>query len=214
MNSTALRHLVERAAATHGERFPEWFPESFEWADLCRDAPAMADRLGRRERSEEADRRIESLAAAVFRAAYLAGLSVLAARAESEEDPETIVGRLARPLDEEEQEVFTRLAEGELAGVESALGDETEAPELSPDGVEGLRLVGVAWPPTAALVGEAVGTAAAAGGPEARVLGGIARVATILAAFRWLAADRANEGWPTVVPEGMGGGAADEASPS
>jgi hypothetical protein len=213
MNANALRHLVERAAATYGERFPEWFPDAFEWTDLCHDAPAMADRLGRRERSEEADRRLESLAAAVFRAAYLSGLSVLAARAESDEDPETIVGRLARPLDEEEQEVFTRLAEKELAAVESALGDGAAAPDLSPDGVEGLRLVAVAWPPTADLVGEAVGSAAAPGSPEASVLGGIARVATILGSFRWLAADRANEGWPTVVPEGAGGGA-DEGSPS
>jgi hypothetical protein len=205
MNPNALRHLVERAAANHGDRFPEWFPESFEWTDLCRDAPSMADRLGRAGGTEDADRRLAGLAEAVFRAAYLSGMSVLAARAESDDDPETILGRLARPLDDEEQEVFGRLAEGELAAVESALGDEPEtAPALSPDGVEGLRLVGVAWPPTATLVGEAVGSAAAPGGPEARVLGGIARVAAILASFRWLAADRANEGWPTVVPEGLG----------
>jgi hypothetical protein len=202
MNAAALRHLVERAAEVHGGGFPDWFPDTFEWADLCRDAPAMADRLGRTESSAEADRRLESLAEAVFRAAYLSGLSVLSARSETPEDPETIIGRLARRLDEEEEEVFTRLAEGDLAAVESALGDEGEEDAaLTPDGREALRLVGVAWPPTADLVGEAVGSAATPGGPEARVLGGIARVAAILASFRWLAADRANEGWPTVLAE-------------
>jgi hypothetical protein len=196
--TAALRHFLERAAERHGDDFEDWFPGAFDWEALCDDAPAMAERLGRVVGGDEADEALVEFAGAVFRAAHLAALSVLSCEADG--DPETTLDRLARPLDDEEEETFERLARETLGPLEEAMADEEE-PELDPEAATALALASLAWESSEPLLAEGI-RAAAASGEEERVLVGIARLAEILAAFRWLAAAAANEDWPQIVVDG------------
>jgi hypothetical protein len=196
VTASALRHFVERAADRHGPSFADWFPRSFDWEALCSDAPAMAASLGRAAASVSEDRRLEAAAEAAFRAAYLAGLAVLSAAAEGEDDPDGLLARLASAPDDEEEAEFARLAEDCVGDVEEVLGGE-DGPAREEEAAEALHLAEVAWPAVEAILGEAVAEAAG-DDEEAGVLFGLARVGVILAGIRWMTVAASEERWPAV----------------
>lgn len=198
MNAGTLRHVVEHALNKHLDGFGAWFPSGFDWQTLCSDAPEMARRLVtgglEEEAGEDGDLAPEldlvEVAEEAFAFAYVGALASIALAVEDARDPDLLVERLTAPPSEAEEERFAELAADSLGSVERALAGQGEP--LDEESVEGLAftLTDAAWP----------GVEVALEGVEAfdpdrdvelppsvkRVLGGVARVAAILAAFRWL----------------------------
>jgi hypothetical protein len=220
VSAGTLRHVVEHALTRHLDAFAEAFPPGFDWQALCADAPRLVERLAsgattpasehvdaddddgfedddepgfEREGDAAVAPEIDLVGASeeTFAAAYVGALAGIALAVEDERDPDLLVEELVRPLAEEDEEAFERLAEGSLDPVERALAGRGPTPDE--ESVTGLAvtLTEAAWPGVeVALEGVAVldperGTDL----PSAvrQVLGGVARVAAILAAFRWLA---------------------------
>jgi len=200
MSGSTLRNVVEHALTRHLDGFGEWFPDGFDWQQLCNDAPEMVRRLvvGDLEEEdalgEEGDLAPEldlvESAEQTFAAAYVGALAAIALAVEDERDPDLLVERLAAPVSDAEEARFTELAAESLGVVERSLAGQGHA--LDEESAEGLAatLTDAAWPGVDVAL-ERVPVF----DPESeielppavrQVLGGVARVAAILAAFRWL----------------------------
>ena len=203
MSAGTLRHVVEHALEKHLAGFDDWFPAVFDWQRLCIDAPELVRRLAQGRVEDDAPEGeawddltpevdLVEAAEATFAAAYVGALAGIALAVEDERDPDFLIAHLAQPLEEAEEAPFEALAVGSLAAVERGLAGQGEA--LDEDGPEGLAasLAEAAWPGVEVAL-EHVSIFDPDEGPELpsavkQVLGGVARVAAILAAFRWLAA--------------------------
>lgn len=194
--SSALKHFLEHTAAEDLPRFQDWFPPCFDWRRLCRDVPVMAERAGLQIPTEVGDEHeIEQMAQAVFSAAHLFTLAVLAAGS-GDDDPRALLDHLTRPPSEEEEEMFEALVAENLQAVDMTLGgEEAEGgdPEVVP---RALGLVEVSWPAVEHLLMSDEAKIFERAGPIAAVLGALCRVAAALAAFRWLAAEAHEPEWP------------------
>lgn len=203
MSAGTLRHAVEYAWARRGDDFAGWFPRVFDWQALCSDAPAMAQRVAAGGSEDESrsdgddgsglvpELDLVETAEDVFAHAYLGALVGIALIVDDERDPDLLVERMARPLGEEEEPRFEALAARSLEGAERVLAGQIEAPDENSAEAAAALLVEGAWPGVeTALEGlPGFGDEDAPEVPDAvrQVLAGVARVAAILAAFRWLA---------------------------
>jgi hypothetical protein len=204
VSAGTLRHVVENAWARRGDDFAAWFPAVFDWQSLCADAPSMARRVARGEPGEapepdddpdegglvpELD--LVELAEDVFAHAYVGALVGIALVVDDERDPDLLVERLAEPLSEEEEPRFEALAARCLESTERVLAGRVEAPDERNAEAAAALLVEGAWPGVETAL-EGLPGFGADDGPELpdgvrQVFAGVARVAAILAAFRWLA---------------------------
>jgi hypothetical protein len=206
MSAGTLRHVVENAWARRGDDFAGWFPAVFDWRALCADAPTMARRLAQgdgdaADRDEPGDLDDEvalapeidlvETAEDVFAHAYVGALVGIAVLVDDERDPDLLVERLAEPLDEEEEPRFEALAAQCLEPAERVLAGQVEAPDEQRAEAAAALLVEGAWPGVETALEGLPGFGGEDGAevpePVSRVLAGVARVAAILAAFRWLA---------------------------
>lgn len=208
MNAGTLRHVVENALSKHLDGFGAWFPSGFDWQHLCSDAPEMARRLttGSLEEEEalgeEGDLAPEldlvEVAEQTFASAYVGALAGIALAVDDARDPDLLVERLTAPLADGEEERFDELASNSLGSVERSLAGQGEP--FDEDSVEGLAttLTDAAWPGVEVALErvDAFDPERDTEPPPAvrRVLGGVARIAAILAAFRWLGLDEALPG--------------------
>ncbi|MFM8385916.1 MAG: hypothetical protein ACKOCB_03700 [Planctomycetia bacterium] len=126
-----------------------------------------------------------------FAAAYIGALAGLALVVDDERDPDLLLEALVQPLAEDEEPRFDEAVAGSLGPVEGALAGREEAPDEDSLAGMAVTLVESAWPGVDVALGSVPVLASEEGlSAEARqVLGGVARVAAILAAFRWLALD-------------------------
>jgi hypothetical protein len=125
-----VRDWIADAEAVHGPSLDEWFPAAFDWRAFCADAPALAERLGGRWAGSTAaagKARLEELAQAAFRGAYVAALAVLAAY-DAEEEPDDALLRLTAPLSDAEEEGLVDALADEVAAVERGLAGEAGDP--------------------------------------------------------------------------------------
>jgi hypothetical protein len=205
MSAGTVRTFVERALERHGEDFDAFFPAPFDWHALATDAPSMARRLAVGTLEEEdtlgeegdlvPEMDLVEAAEQVFVNAYLGGLAGLALATDDERDPESILDGLVAPLDDAEEERFEAFAADSLATVERALAGQGDTPDdSSPEGAA-LILVDAAWPSVEValerLTPFSPDRETELPSAVRQVFAGIARVAAILAAFRWLSVVRA-----------------------
>jgi hypothetical protein len=207
MSAGTLRHVVENAWARRGDDFAAWFPAVFDWQSLCADAPSMARRVSRGETGDagESDHEdgdqdegglvpeldLVEVAEDVFAHAYVGALVGIALVVDDERDPDLLVERLAEPLSEEEEPRFEALTAKCLEPTERVLAGQVEAPDERNAEAAAALLVEGAWPGVETAL-EGLPGFGDDDGPELpdevrQVLAGVARVAAILAAFRWLA---------------------------
>lgn len=201
MGAGTLRSFVARALERHGESVESAFPAPFDWRALCADAPTLARRLARGSVEDEPpadddgdlapELDLVEAAEGTFLRAYLGGLSGLALLSDDERDPEALLEALLAPLSDEAEARFEALAGERLGSVERALAGQGEALEESTPEGTAATLTEASWPCV-----EAALTGLTAFDPERegelphavrQVLGGVARIAAVLAAFRWLA---------------------------
>lgn len=210
MSAGTVRIFVERALDRQGERVEQSFPAPFDWRALCSDAPAMARRLSAGSLEEgdalsDEDDLVPELdlvetAEQTFLHAYLGGLAGLALTSEDDRDPESVLEQLLAPLDDEGEARFEELAGQGLTAVERSLAGQGIA--LDEDSAEGtaVMLTDVAWPSVEVALERLVPFDPARDlelpHPVRQVLSGVARIAAILAAFRWLAGDAPAQGTP------------------
>jgi hypothetical protein len=202
VSATALRHFVEEALGRHADEFDEWFPECFHWRALCADAAQMTAKLLERPYDPdelEAHEAIRSQASKVFRFAHVTALAVLAAGSAEDADPVDAIDALIDEPDEGEDAYYRGLVTEVMGPLEATIaGDD---PELDERGEASYALICATWPAveeyiqedgilgeeTQPLPGESEEEREAA----RTVLGGIALIGAILAAFRWLSVGRA-----------------------
>lgn len=190
---------MERVLERHRDGVEDALPAPFDWRGLCSDAPEMVRRLGSDAEAPagEVDEAlvpeldlVEAAEQALLHA-YLGGLAGIALHADDDRDPETVLEALLGPLEDEQEERFESLASDSLAGVERALaGERLAADEDSIEGAAAL-LTDAAWPSVEVAL-ESLPPFdpqqdLALPAPVRQVLGGVARIGAILAAFRWLA---------------------------
>jgi hypothetical protein len=202
MSAGTLRSFVERALERHGEAFESAFPSPFDWRALCSDAPAMAKRLAAGSLEDEAalgeegdlapELDLVESAEQVFAHAYLGALAGIALTVEDDRDPELTFEGLLTPLEDPEEAHFETLATRSLAPVERALAGQGDVPDEESAAGAALALVDAAWPSV-----EVALEGLAPFDPERdlelphavrQVLSGVARLAAILASFRWISA--------------------------
>lgn len=204
MSAGTVRTFVERVLERHGEGAEQTVPPLFDWRALCADAPAMARRLRATDASAEGsaddpddgdlapELDLVEAAEQTFLRAYLGGLAGLALASEDERDPESVLEALLAPLDDEQEAQLEDHLGGALARVERSLAGQGEA--LDEESVEGAAalLTDTAWPSV-----EVALEGLAPFDPDRdlelphavrQVLSGVARLAAILASFRWLVA--------------------------
>jgi hypothetical protein len=195
MSTPALRHFVERALGVYAPVFEEGFPSCFDWERLLHHAPAMVEQTGGGS-DDGADRSwavaVQTYAEQVFRAAHVAALALLVAQAPDEatdEDPESVLDRFARPTEDDVEERFAELAERVLGPLEESLGGADT--RLDESGAIAHDLFESIWPETEAVLVEVEAHAAGEedlSSPETKsVLASLGRVAAILAVLRWMA---------------------------
>jgi hypothetical protein len=207
---TALRNWIADAEASHGQSFEDWAPEGFDWRAFCADAPAFAERLGERwpaATAPAAKARLEELALAAYRGAYVATLCVFAAY-DAEADPDDALARLATPVGGDEATGFAEAVAEDLDTVEAALGAESADGEDAGDFPAGaspaaLRVIALARSAREVVretlagglrsAARALANLGAGSEATARVLTGVVNVAGSVAAFRYVAAVEAVE---------------------
>jgi len=195
--NTALKHFLERAAGDKLPRFEAWFPPCFDWERLCCDVPRMAEKAGTKLPEEAGDERdLESMARSLFKAGHLFTLAVLAAGSAAEADPHEIFEQLTSAPSDEEEAVFEELLAGNLEAAESILSGETAVGPPDEDAEHAAALVGATWPAVEHLLVSDPARMFERAGPAAVVLASMARLGALLAAFRWLAAERTSASWP------------------
>ncbi len=117
MTTPALRHFLEHALEAHAPGVSDALPACYDWQRLCRDVPAMVERVskGRFEAADRADaKHVQALADIVFRTAYVVAIAVLCAADEDTPDPEGTLADLGQPPDEEVECRFDRLVAVDL----------------------------------------------------------------------------------------------------
>jgi hypothetical protein len=193
--STALKHFLEQTATRELPNFETWFPPCFDWHRLCADVPTMAEKSGTPLPPEEGDEHeLESMARSFFKAGHLFTLIVLAAGSAEEGDPERLADHVTDPPSDEEEDAFEALVEQNLQPAERMLAGEEVA--CGEDGARAVALVGATWPAVEQVFLADPSRMLERAGPAAGLLGGIARLGALLAAFRWLAAEATEEEWP------------------
>lgn len=199
---TTIANWVADAESTYGETLDAWFPVDFDRVSFCADVPAMAERLGETwasSTSAAAKARLEELALAAFRGAYVGTLALLAAYDE-EADPREALDRLTRPLSDAERDVLDDRLADDVALVESGLAlDSPRRGEGSERASAALALARLVADPLRALLapGLSVGAKAlvslgAKSGPVAKVLTGVVHVALAVATLRHVVAGEAD----------------------
>ena len=203
----ALANWIADTEATYGPSFVDWAPEGFDWRAFCADAPAFAERLGASfpaSTAAAARARLEELAIAAYRGAYVATLCVFAAY-DAQSDPDDAFARLATQTAGEEAAAFTDAVADDLDAVEAVLGadpagddDAEPAADLSPTARRVTSLARSAREVVRVTLGPGLGSATQAlarlgGGLQvtSRVLSGVVNVAGSVAAFRYVAASEA-----------------------
>lgn len=196
---------MERALEKHGEAVESALPAPFDWRALCADAPEMARRLRAGDASgeegpeagdgEEGDVSPEldlvEAAEQTFLRSYLGGLAGIALQVEDERDPDALLEALLERLEDEDEEHFEDLVATSLARVERSLAGQGEAlDEETAEGAAAL-LTDAAWPSVEVAL-EGLAPFDPDSGLELphsvrQVLSGVARLAAILAALRWIA---------------------------
>ncbi len=195
--STALKHFLEQAARVKLPRFETWFPGCFDWARFCADVPRMAARAGVALPPDEGDEHeLEQRARTLFKAGHLFTLAVLAAGTGSLQDPDVLLERLTTPPDEDEEEAFEAMVGANLEGGERLLAGEGEGLPAAEGVARPVALVSATWPAVEHLLESDPSRMLERAGPAAGVLAGVARLGALLAAFRWLAVEAVDEGWP------------------
>jgi hypothetical protein len=204
MSAGTVRTFVERVLERHGEDFDALFPGAFDWRALAADAPAIARRLAAGSVEEETalgdegdlvpEMDLVETAEQVFVNAYLGGLAGIALAIDDERDPESILDGLVRPLADVEEDRFEALVASSLGPVERSLAGQGDTPDdASPEGAA-LLLVDTAWPSVEVALERLTpfDPDRDVELPHAvrQVLSGVARVAAIVASFRWLCASR------------------------
>jgi hypothetical protein len=207
---TALRNWIADAEGSHGQSFEDWAPEGFDWRAFCADAPAFAERLGERwptATGPAARARLEELATAAYRGAYVATLCVFSAY-DAEADPDDALARLATQVSGDEAAAFADAVAEDLDTVEASLGahpadDEDPAGDgIAADASPAARRVIALARSARDVVREmlALGLRSAARAlaslgagtePVARVMSGVVNVAISVASFRYVAAAEA-----------------------
>ena len=224
MSTPSLRHFIDRALAMYVPRLDHAFPGCFDWARLCAETPEMVERVseGRFDaRDAAAQQDVLQAADEVFRLAHVSTLAVLSAGRVEEDDPEEFLDSFGTPPDDEEEQRFEVLA-GELLGpLEESLAD--DGVRLDERGYLARDLAEQVWPIVETVLVETAHFGAAgadtddadtddadaedrdaddmASADESEeasrrpVLLALARVASILAILRWMAAleDAADE---------------------
>lgn len=199
---TTIANWVADAESAYGESLDAWFPIDFDRATFCADVPAMAERLGETWSSSTAaaaKARLEELALAAFRGAYVGTLALLAAYDE-QADPREALDRLTRPLSDAERDILDDRLADDVALVEAGLAlDSPRRGEGSPRAVVALELSRLVAEPLRALLapGLSVGaktlvTLGAKTGPVAKVLTGVVHVAMAVATLRHVVAAEAD----------------------
>ena len=201
MSDAALRHFVERALGVHAPIFELGFPGAFDWAGLVRDAPAMVERTGggSPDGSERSwSKSVQERAEAVFRFAHTATLAILCATElddvdpalDPEADPELALDRFSRLPEDDEELRFEALVSELMGPLEENLLDDSSP--LDDRGLSARERLDRVWPHVDAMLVELEarrGTDEEAAQDEVwGVLVALARVAAILATFRWMAA--------------------------
>jgi hypothetical protein len=197
--SGALRRFLERAAELHLSRFESCFPGGFDWEALCADVPAVAEQTGRplpEQPGEEPSAVLEDTARGVFRGVWLATLGLLTLLTEGDDDPESLLEHVAgTPPEEDEETAYQALLAEPLEDVEALLlGDRVDGPSEVAE--RAAALADRVWPTLEALLVEDEDGPLAEGARSADLLWGVARVAAILAVYRWMAAEQAAPRWP------------------
>jgi len=200
--NTALKHFLERAAGDKLPRFEAWFPPCFDWGRLCGDVPRMAEKSGASLPEEEGDEReLENMARSLFKAGHLFTLAVLAAGSAAEADPHEIFEQLTSAPSDEEEAVFEELLAGSLEAAESILSGEGGDGPQDEEAERAAALVGATWPAVEHLLVNDPSRMFERAGEAAVVLASMARLGALLAAFRWLAAERTSASWPDLVAD-------------
>jgi len=199
MSTPALRHFVERALGVLAPAFEDGFPGCFDWWRLCRDAPAIVERTGGGS-SDAADRtwsvQVRQRAEAIFRFAHVAALALLCASHPDEGDPEAALDRFGDEPEDEEEDRFEGLVNDVLGPLEESLLD--DGVRLDERGDLARRLLDGVWPHVESMLADVEGLSDeaedeaddenASQDAEWTVFVALARVAAILATFRWMAA--------------------------
>ena len=199
---TTIANWVADAESAYGESLDAWFPVDFDREAFCADVPAMAERLGETWTSSTASAaraRLEELALAAFRGAYVGALALLAAY-DDEADPREALDRLTRPLSDAERDVLDDRLADDVALVEAGLAlDSPRRGEGSPRAAAALALARLVAEPLRALLapGLSVGAKAvvslgARTGPVSKVLTGVVHVALAVASLRHVVAAEAD----------------------
>ena len=192
MSTPALRHFIERALGVNAPALEDGFPGCFDWQALCRDAPALVEQAGGgssdgSERSWSVS--VRRWADEMFRAAHTATLAVLAASAE-DEDPESVLDRFQEAPEDDEEDRFETYVGDTLGRIETSLGGEDVDLDLRAE--LGRAFFEEAWPQIEPVLAEIEARVLededVAGEETVTVLLALARVASILAVLRWMAA--------------------------
>ncbi|MDJ0974009.1 MAG: hypothetical protein QNJ98_06080 [Planctomycetota bacterium] len=202
MSGAALRHFVEEALGRHADDLDDWFPSCFHWRGLVADAAQMtASVAGRPYDADdlEGNEAIRARASLVFRFAHVTTLAMLAAGGAEDSDPGETLEILLDEPDDGEEAYYRGLVNEVMGPLEANLAG--DAAELDARGEAAYALINAAWPAietfaqedgvlgeeTQPLPGDSEDERAAV----RRVLEGIAMLAAILAAFRYLSVGRA-----------------------
>ncbi|MFV1957969.1 MAG: hypothetical protein ACC662_01015 [Planctomycetota bacterium] len=197
----SLKHFLERAVARYLRRFDDWFPPGFDYLALCRDLPAVAEANGCALDPEVGDEHdLEAMARSVFSGAHLFTLVVASASAGGAEDPDQVLERLLTPPDDAGEACYLDLVQGGVGPVEERLaasGEPARPGEAAEADVEeAATLVEAVWPAVEHMLASDAGRLFERAGPASPLLWSLARVGAILAAFRWMPAERTEPGWP------------------
>ena len=197
----ALRHFVEEALGRYSDDIDDWFPGCFHWRGLVATTPRMvATAAGTAWDEDDLEGRalLEQRAERAFVFAHVGSLAVLAAATGPEDDAGETLARLADEPDEGEEGWFATLVAEVLGPVEVYLGGQDES-GLDERSERTLALLDLCWPAVSGLmVAEGVFEP-----PEEHpqgehveaVLVGLARVAALLATFRWQSLGRDTPDW-------------------
>ena len=191
MSTPALRHFMERALGVHAPELESAFPGCFDWQQLCADAPAMVEQAGGSSDGSERtwSMAIRRWADEMFRASHVATLAVLAASSE-DEDPEAALDHFQTAPDDDEEDRFEHYLNTTLGPIESSLGGEDV--KLDGRGEIGRAFFEEAWPQIEPVLADVEARVLededVAGEEVLTVLVALARVASILAVLRWMAA--------------------------
>jgi hypothetical protein len=216
----ALANWIADSEGSHGQSFEDWAPDGFDWRAFCADAPAFAERLGERfpaATAPAAKARLEELATAAFRGAYVATLCVYSAY-DAGADPDEALGRLAQPLTASEIGPFTDAVAADLDEVEAALGanpadddededgdvaedEDTAGASPAPSSPAARRVIALArsarevvretLAPGLRSAARALVSLGVRAETTSRILSGVVNVATAVAAFRYVTASEA-----------------------